>query len=369
MNQVLSTLEPLPLPRGGRVLLKPNCLSAGHGPDVPVNTRAEVVLAAGRYLQEHHRLRLVIADSGGMGTYGRTKRVYAKMGLEEAAADLGAELINLEASGLVELKSPVGAVLPSFQATALLKEVDAIVNLPKMKTHMLTTLTGALKNCLGLLPGSLKRAVHIVAPSGRRMSLALVDIFAAIKPSLSLMDGVVAMEGQGPSNGRARAVGWLLASPDAVALDAVAARMMGLKPEEVTTIAAASDAGLGVGETERIRLLGASWSELALEDFRLPFSRRFDWLAEALPRGPVGWLINWLAEAKPRPIKKLCRRCGLCVEACPAEAMSLDDRGLNIETAKCIECYCCLEHCEHGALWVPRGLKDKLWPRAASSPS
>ena len=245
------------MPRGGRILLKPNCLSADAGPGEPVNTRAEVVEAVGRYLAEAHAARLVIADSGGLGSYGRTRKAYRLMGLDLVAQRLGADLVNLERMGLTELPSPRGEILPSFRATALLDEVEAVVGLPKMKTHLLTGMTGAVKNLLGLLPGSLKRAVHVRAPSAPAMSSALVDIYAGLRArcrlGLHVMDAVTAMEGQGPGQGSPREVGLLLASADGVALDAVASRIMGIDPFKIETTALAHRAGLGQGDPERHR--------------------------------------------------------------------------------------------------------------------
>ncbi len=107
VENCLAALEPLPFSRGARVLLKPNCLSANHGPDQPVNTRVEVIEAVGQYLRNHYQVNLVIADSGGMGSYGKAKRVYALMGLDQwRQSRLNAELINLEELGLIEIANP-----------------------------------------------------------------------------------------------------------------------------------------------------------------------------------------------------------------------------------------------------------------------
>jgi len=362
--QVLTALEPLDLPRGGRVLLKPNCLSSHHGPDSPVNTRAEVVEAVGRYLVDNHGLRLVIADSGGLSSYGRTKKSYRLMGFDQVADNLGADLVNLEELGLIEYRSPIGRVVDRFQATQLLDQVQAIVNLPKLKTHLLTGMTGAVKNCFGLLPGSLKRDVHVIALNPSLMAQALVDIYAAFKAkpgiSLHLMDAVVAMEGTGPAQGQARPAGWLLGSADGVALDCLAATMMGFNPAKVETVALAAGAGLGQGRLETIDLLGAGSGDLKLPGFKRPFGGLKTLLGGFFPAGLAGRAFGWLNEAKPWLAPENCQLCGLCVEACPAGALSLDQGRLDLDRDKCIECYCCLEHCPSQGLWVPRGLWDRL---------
>ncbi len=357
-------MEPLPLFNGARVLLKPNCLSAHHGPDRPVNTRAEIVEAVGRYLIDHHQVRLIIADSGGMGSYGKTKRAYALMGLDSVALSLGAELVNLEELGLIDLQSPVGRILPAFKATALLDQIDALVNLPKLKTHILTGITGAVKNVLGLLPGSLKRDIHVAAPSGPAMARALVDILAGIKKkvplTLNLMDGIVAMEGAGPTHGRARQTGWLLASIDPVAIDVVGAVIMGFDPAKIITIGQAAEAGLGIADPSGIELLGADWKDLPVPGFKHPYTRTREWVERIIPTWLIGRAFDWIYEAKPRVRKAQCQECGLCVQACPARALKLTEEGLHFNQSLCIECYCCLEHCPHEGLWVPQGFMDRF---------
>jgi uncharacterized protein (DUF362 family)/Pyruvate/2-oxoacid:ferredoxin oxidoreductase delta subunit len=365
VENILSALEPLPISSGARILLKPNCLSANHGPDQPVNTRGEVIESVGRYLQNRHQVKLFIADSGGMGSYGRVKQVYALMGLDRAAARLDAELINPEELGLIELGSPSGKILPKFKATALLDQLDVIVNLPKLKTHLLTGLTGSIKNFLGLLPGSLKRAVHVIAPSSQTMAQALVDIWGGIKikipHTINMIDGIIAMEGAGPTHGQARTTGWLLASTDPVALDVIAATIMGFSPERLPTIIQAAEAGLGIADPTRIELRGALWPELPVPGFKHPFTRTREWAERVIPPWLIGKAFDWLSEAKPKIRAEHCRECGLCVQACPSQALQLSEQGLRLNQNLCIECYCCLEHCPSEGLWVPRSLREKIW--------
>jgi uncharacterized protein (DUF362 family)/Pyruvate/2-oxoacid:ferredoxin oxidoreductase delta subunit len=364
VEKILSALEPLPLDSGARVLLKPNCLSAHHGPDKPINTRVEVVEAVGLYLRSRHQVNLLIADSGGMGSYGKTKRAYSLMGLDRTAEKLKAELINLEELGLIELQSPSGKILPSFKVTSLLNQIDVIINLPKLKTHILTGITGAIKNYLGLLPGSLKRDVHVAAPSGQAMAQALVDILGGIKSkvplTLNFMDGIIAMEGAGPTHGLPRQTGWLLASIDPLALDVVAATMMGFKPSKVQTIVRAAEAGLGTADPAYIELIGADWPELPVPGFKHPYTRGREWAERIIPTWLIGKAFDWLYEAKPKVRAEHCRLCGQCVQACPAQALNLTEQGLALNQELCIECYCCLEHCPHEGLWVPRGLLDRI---------
>lgn len=362
---LLASIEPLPLPRGGRILLKPNCLSSHHSPQDEVNTRVEVIEAVARYVIDHHQARVVITDSAGMGSYGRSVKAFEAMGLPQAASRLGAELVEIDGNriGLARFTSPTGLILPQFTATDLLNRVDAVINLPKLKTHMLTGLTGAIKNCLGLLPGGLKRAVHVEAPTGPLLARAMVDIYAAFKPVLNIMDGVWAMEGAGPSQGKPRRVGWLAASTDAVALDTVAAVTIGLKPERTEIISAAARAGLGHMDRESIELIGADWDGLPVPGFRRAFSGLQSWLTWIMPRTASGKVIDFFTEARPRPDHDACEQCGQCVKACPMEALSFQAGRLALDSDCCIECYCCLEHCPTDGLWAPRNLRQKLLGR------
>jgi uncharacterized protein (DUF362 family)/Pyruvate/2-oxoacid:ferredoxin oxidoreductase delta subunit len=365
VDSCLSALEPLPLSRGDRVLLKPNCLSANYGPERPVNTRAEVIEAVGRYLQSHYQVHLIIADSGGLGSYGKAKQTYALMGLNQVAARLNADLINLEERGQIELHNPSGRILTKFRATALLDQVDVIINLPKMKTHLLTGITGSVKNYLGLLPGSLKRAVHVIASSGPPMAQALTDIWGGIKikvpRNLNLMDGITAMEGAGPTHGQPRFTGWLLASTDPVALDVVSATIMGFNPAKIHSIILGAQAGLGTSDPSVIELRGAGWSELPIPGFRHPFTRTREWAEAVIPTWLIGKVFDRLYEAKPRVRPDNCQECGLCVQACPSKALNISEAGLHLNKDLCIECYCCLEHCPSEGLWVPRGLRERIW--------
>ncbi len=197
------------------------------------------------------------------------------------------------------------------------------------------------------------------------MSSALVDIYAALRArsnlSLHLMDGITAMEGQGPGQGNPREMGLLLASGDGVALDCVASKIMGFDPFKIETIAQAHRSGLGIGDPERIVLLGESWENLPQPGFKPPSTGLQRLAARLLPKSLSGRAFEWLKEARPRPVGDNCRECGLCVEACPMGALTLTGEGIVVSEKDCIECYCCLEHCPWEGLRVPRNLRERIF--------
>ena len=216
-----------------------------------------------------------------------------------------------------------------------------LVSVPKFKTHSLTTLTCAIKNSYGFLLGAEKARLHRAAKSREAFSRTVVDVFALRPPDMVICDAILAMQGNGPSSRDIFHYGYLFASTDAVALDAVASRVMGLEPKDVLTTAIAAQRGLGTADLAQVQIDG----ELkVVPGFKLPGtltrSRFFNFLAR---------VAGGLVVSEPRPDLNTCLRCALCREHCPTEAIKLDPFPV-IERQKCIRCYCCLEFCPHEAM-------------------
>lgn len=138
-----------------------------------------------------------------------------------------------------------------------------------MKTHDVTLLTGAVKNMFGIIVGKVKHEIHKRALVKELFGEILIDIFNIRKPALAIMDGVVAMEGNGPGNGIPRRVGVILASNDCFALDIIASKIIGVNPLEVMTNKAAIKKGLLKG-TENIEVVGERLAQIMVNDFLLP---------------------------------------------------------------------------------------------------
>jgi uncharacterized protein (DUF362 family)/Pyruvate/2-oxoacid:ferredoxin oxidoreductase delta subunit len=271
-------------------------------------------------------------------------------GFREMCNRLGVKLVNLRETGFVE-KECNGRVLKNVYISRLVLEADVIINLPKFKTHSLTTFTGGIKNMYGVIPAGLRRRFHGDYLRTEDFCQMLVDIFSVAKPQLTIMDGIIAMEGEGPGSGQLRKLGLILTSKDSVALDAVSSRIIRLKPDEVLTTRFAVERGLGIGDLKKIEIVGEKLDSLVVSDFKLPanFSRL---AVNRAPHGLVKFVIGQISP-RPRVKKKNCTACNECVKVCPTGAATMVGKIAVINDKLCIRCMCCHEVCRFNAI-VPR---------------
>lgn len=323
--------------RGEPLLLKPNLLAA-HAPGDAVTTHPAVVDAA-LALAADLGARACVADSPGLGS---AQRVGRACGIAEVCRRHGVPLLDLGAG------EGVAASGPTFRGLVLAREaVEArwLWNLPKWKTHTMMGLTLGVKNLFGCVPGKRKVAAHFRAGKNpRAFARHLLDIEAVLSPRLTVLDGVVAMEGPGPSRGRPVSRGLLLASSDAAALDAEATRLSGFDPEDVPTVA--ESLASGRLEPGRVRVVGDPARPLVFEPAA---GSPCDW---PLPRFLKRWVRGALSPA-PRFAAGRCTGCGACGAACPAGALR-PGTPPELVQERCIRCYCCQELCPKGAVEVAR---------------
>lgn len=323
---------------GRRVLVKPNCLAAAE-PARAVTTHPSLVRALVRALRRRGAV-VAVGDNPGARGFGAARRCFEVSGLLDAAEGAYADI------GIGPVLVPVrSSLIDHAVVSRAVLEADVLVTVPKLKTHALTLLTGAVKNQYGILAGAEKARLHREARTPERFASAIADVFAIRVPDLAIMDAVTAMEGDGPSHGKPRPAGLLLASDDPLALDAVAARLVGVEPRRVRHLALAAERGLGAIDSPPVEIDG----ELRpLVGFRLPSTFRAG-VATALANLVV---FNALHRSRLRVDVRKCTRCGQCVAACPAEAMRLADGRYLIDTGRCHLCFCCSELCPAGAVVV-----------------
>ncbi len=349
---------------GCTVLLKPNLLSSTIGPERPVNTHPAVVRAVAEYIAERG-CRLQIGDSCGRVGPGATGNALEVSGVRQLADEVGAEVVDFDRQPIEGVEHSDTDVLPRFDLCRAVLDADVVVNLPKLKTHALTYLTGGVKNIFGCVPGKGKKIVHLHAPKPAALAEAVVEVFSRVRPQLTLMDGIVAMEGRGPNGGDAREVGVLLASRDAVALDAVAAAVCAFDAADVPTTQLAARRGLGVGDLARIEVVGEAISDVLVRDFKRPFGRGRSLVFALLPDRLLRWIVHPLTATHSRIDGEKCVLCGQCVVNCPPLALSVSDGRVVCDSRKCIACYCCEEVCDYDAVRVVESRALALARRAA----
>jgi uncharacterized protein (DUF362 family)/Pyruvate/2-oxoacid:ferredoxin oxidoreductase delta subunit len=340
---------------GQKVLLKANLLSATP-PERGIVTHPAVVEAMVRLVQEAGGMPL-IADSPGSSvpyTEAGLRRTYETSRLLEVAKRTGAAL-NWDTS-YEEVSHPEGLLVKRLEVIKPVLEADVVISMPKLKTHVLTTFTGATKNLFGVVPGIAKAVFHARMRNLTHFALMLLDITSLVRPALVLMDAIVGMEGDGPSGGHLRDVGVILASRDSVALDAVATSIVGFDPFKVPTLREAAARGLWTGKVEDIETSGASMDEVLVPNFQPPSTSQREDVTIFNPffTRHFGPLITHHFTLRPVPKRDRCIACGDCVVGCPQQVIRIVDSLAVIDYSQCIRCYCCHELCTEGAIDLER---------------
>lgn len=342
--------------KGETVLLKIN-LVMRKSPDRAATTHPVFTKALAEVLMEYGA-DVIIGDSPG-GPYNEKmlRLVYKGCGIEEIADQAGAKL-NYN-TNTFEIKNEKGLILKNITAIEVLNEVDKIISVSKLKTHGMMTFTGAVKNMFGIVPGIEKAEYHYRFKDYESFSNALVDICVAVEPVLSFMDGIVGMEGDGPTAGTPRQVGVVIASDSPYHLDVAATSIIGLKAAKVPTIQRCIERGLCKGSFDDIELIGDDIKTFAINDFVVPEAKSIDLLNGRVPEFLSGILNNLL---QPKPIfnYKGCVGCGDCAESCPPKVIDMVDKRPVVNLDGCIRCFCCQELCPAETIDIHRPLLMKL---------
>lgn len=332
---------------GSRVLVKPNLLMAKE-PEFAIDTHPEVVRAVIRVLKDID-CRILVGDGpcAWAKVINEVDEVYKRSGMTKVCEEEGVELVKFDKRRMRE----------KFPLTTWLDNCDHLISIPKFKTHEITLLTGAIKNLFGLVPETFKTELHKNYFQVNDFSNILVDIYAEAKPALSIIDGITAMEGDGPgTSGQVRNLGLLLAGNDCVALDSLMAKIMGIEPRDVLTNKIASERGLGVADINSIELFGESLEDLKVKPFTLPSS---SWLRKRVPKLVVS-LAKLLIRHYPGILRKNCTHCSSCIKMCPNECITMRECGIVFDYRKCIGCFCCQEACPSKAIEVRKSLFTKI---------
>ncbi len=332
VHDLLDRIGTLKIERGARVLIKPNFLAPAR-PERAMTTHPLVLRAAVEFALERGA-RVLVADSPGMGGFERLLR---EGGYREALKGLEIELRPFKSTVGVDIGKPFGVIQIAREAV----EAEVVINLPKLKTHAMMLLTLGVKNLFGCIVGLEKPEWHMRSGVDRLMfARLLVQLCRAVRPAATLVDGILAMEGQGPGrSGIPRRLGLLAAGAAPAAVDMAICRLLNTAPEDLPTHRAAGELGLvppGIS-------IEGDFSPVP--DFRLP-------VLAPLTFGPVRFHRLMRKHLVERPVvdPAVCRVCGECWRHCPAKAINPYAEAVGFDYDRCIRCYCCIEMCPHAAL-------------------
>lgn len=340
-----------------KILLKPNLLKKAEV-EKAVITHPAVVGAFARFLREEGYANIVLADSCG---HGSTNQVIRGTGMDTCLEKYKIPAIDYTKG--ISVDYPEGIQAKEFVLPKELLEADCVISLCKMKTHALERITGAVKNSYGFVYGRNKAIGHTKYPSADSFARMLVDLNQYVKPRLYIMDGIVAMEGNGPGSGDPVPMKVMLLSADPVALDSVFARLVYLKPELVPTNYHGEKMGLGDWKEENIQVIVADEEgirESSMEELVSQFGKPDFHVDRTQVRTNI-WTrmakaLN-LFQKKPYIEEDKCVRCGICVNSCPVPGKAVDFRKGKeqppvYDYKKCIRCFCCQEMCPKKAIKV-----------------
>lgn len=338
--------------RSDKVLLKPNLLRSSN-PGQAVVTHPTFVEAVAELLVDHGA-QLSLGDSPPLGNLARV--------LSKSGYDNFMKRLNVKPCPFTRKRSLDCLNSRLFRRLELAEEVfefDKVVNLPKIKTHCQMGLTLAVKNLFGTVIGMDKASWHLRAGKNiDSFATVLVQIYEQISPMVSIVDGVLGMEGNGPNSGKPRRIGIVAAGQDAVALDSVIASLLDFPIDLVKTCVVGSDLGLGVADPEGITVVGDELDGFPITDFERPKSMTMSWNLSYW--NPFRRFLENHVITKPAIDASICKSCGICMNHCPPGAIKSKNGMMKIDTRVCISCFCCHELCDNDAVMIVEPYLGKL---------
>lgn len=317
--------------KGELVLLKTNLLIPSN-PEKAVVTHPALIQALAESVIKNGGVPYIGDSPSGQFTKRRLEKAYQKSGLTTVANNLGIEL-NYD-TGVTKIDIPRGKKLKKTPVCDYVLRAEKIIALPKIKSHSYMIMTLATKIMYGIVPGLTKAKYHSMYLRRTAFADMLLDILSIRTPDLVIMDGIVGMEGDGPSGGTPVHLGVLLASQDSIAMDLAVCTMLGIEPIRIPTLRQAKLRHLWPSE---IQYPSLSPHDVRYTGFHLPSG------ADAIISSSKNH------RQQPVPTEK-CTACGQCVEICPKQAIQIKNQRAVVDYSKCIACYCCHEICPYEAI-------------------
>jgi len=337
-----------------KICVKPNLLLPAS-PDKAITTHPVFIEAVIEILAEHtgQPENIIIADSFAPGvpfTRSGIEKVYRETGLLGIAERTGCRL-NF-ATDYSRVSNKKGRLLKKIDIINVVRDSQVIINLPKFKTHNLTTITGAIKNMFGVVPGFTKVGYHLRFDDINVFTGMLLDLVMLVKPTLNIMDGILGIEGDGPGHsGTPRNIGIVMISDDPVAMDLIIGHIMNVAEEHNPFIKIARERGISSAYWENIEMMGTKIDEFIIRDYKLPKSAGQEKLIENkfINKYIIPRIRNYL---NPYPYADMnkCNSCMTCQKVCPQKVVTCTESNVKFDYSNCIRCFCCSEMCPEGAI-------------------
>ena len=341
---------------GKRVVIKPN-LVMKKSPDAAATTHPAVLEAMIRVLKDSAADILIAESPPGLYTGSALKGFYNACQITPVAEKYGVRL-NTDTSSR-EVALPDAKTAHGFELITPLLDADVIVNLAKLKSHALTKFSGAVKNYFGSIPGLAKVETHARFPDYGDFGSMLTDLcafFAGNKPTFNLLDGIVAMEGNGPTGGEPRKLGYLIAGVNPFNVDIVGTKLIGF--DDVIMLEEAKKRGYAC---DLPTVIGVAPERVS--DFVKPDSSAGDTSALTFLTKAFGGRLNRWLQPKPFVEVSKCVGCGACARSCPKKTIELvgePEKHAHIIDRDCIKCFCCQELCPVKAVVIKKNPVMKL---------
>ncbi len=247
--------------KGRRVLIKPNVGRIAPSGQGIVTDKMVVAAAIDAFTSSGAKVAVGESPIKGVNVL----EAFETSGIKAVAEERNCRLIDLDAGGYTKVPAPNGQAVKHFKVCKDVLSFDAIISVPVMKTHMHTGVTLSIKNMKGCLWKRSKVDLHMLPPvSGspeKPIDIAIADMSGVLRPHMSLIDGTVCMEGLGPSAGKIKKLGVVLAGTDPFATDAVACSLMGMKAEDIPHLKIAAERGYGVIDLKQVTIFPDTYKE------------------------------------------------------------------------------------------------------------